>query len=70
MIYGRNVYDKAINDLIKQNDEVRKVSTGQGDDYKTWCLSSYPFFKDNYKDEIILDELITKKKTVLSPWKT
>ena len=31
-IDGRNFYDQAINDSIKQYDEVRKVSTGQGDD--------------------------------------
>ena len=28
----RNLYDEPVNDLIKQHDEVRKVSTGQGDD--------------------------------------
>ena len=28
----RNLYDQLINDLIKQYDEVRKVSAGQGDD--------------------------------------
>ena len=31
LIDGRNVYDQPINGLIKQYDEVRKVSTGQGD---------------------------------------
>ena len=31
LIDGRNVYDQPINELIKQYDEVRKVSTGQGD---------------------------------------
>ena len=32
LIDGRNFYHQPINDLIKQCDEVRKVSTGQGDD--------------------------------------
>ena len=32
-IDGRNFYDQTINDLIKQYDELRKVSTGQGDHY-------------------------------------
>ena len=36
-IDGRNFYDLPINDSIKQYDEVRKVSAGQGDDYKTVC---------------------------------
>ena len=35
--------------MIKQYDEVRKVSTGQGDDYTTGCLLDYAYFKDNYK---------------------
>ena len=29
---GRNLYDQPINDLIKQYYEIRKVSTGNGDD--------------------------------------
>ena len=31
----RNYYDQSVNDLIKQYDEVRKRSIGQGDDYTT-----------------------------------
>ena len=36
-IEGRNFYDQSINDLIKQYDEVRKISTRQVDDYMTCC---------------------------------
>ena len=36
-------------DLIKQYDEIRKVSTGYGDDYTTGCLLDYVYFKDNYR---------------------
>ena len=35
MIDGKNFDDQPINGLIKQYDEVRKVSAGQGDDYTT-----------------------------------
>ena len=35
---GRNFYDQPINDSIKQYDEIRKISTGQVDDYTTVCL--------------------------------
>ena len=49
LIDGRNVYDQLINDLIKQYDEVRKVSAGQGDDYTTGSLLDYGCFKDNYR---------------------
>ena len=49
LIDGRNFYDQPVNDLIKQCDEVRKVSTVQGDGYTTGCLLDYAYFKDNYK---------------------
>ena len=48
-IYGRNFYDQAINDSIKQYNEVRKISTGQGDDYTTGCLLDFAYFKKNYR---------------------
>ena len=48
-IYGRNFYDEPINDLIKQYDEVRETSTGQGDDYTTGCLLGFAYFEKNYR---------------------
>ena len=48
-IDGRNFYDQPINDSIKQYDEVRKISTGQGDDYTTGCLLDFAYFKNNYR---------------------
>ena len=42
-------YDQAINDTIKQYDEVKKISTGQGDDCTTGCLLDFAYFKKNYK---------------------
>ena len=48
-IDGRNFYDQPINDSIKQYDEVRKISTGQGDDYTTGCLLDYSYFGNNYR---------------------
>ena len=48
-IDGRNFYDQLINDSIKQYDKVRKVSTGQGDDYTTGCLLDYKCFKKNHR---------------------
>ena len=53
MIGGRNFYDQPINDLIKQYDEVRKVSTGKGDDSTTGCLLDYTYFKDNYRWTVV-----------------
>ena len=55
MIAGRNFYDHSTNYFIKQYDEVRKVSRGQGDDYTTGYLLDYAYFKDSYR-------LILRKK--------
>ena len=48
-IDGRNFYDQSINDLIKQYDEIRKISTGHGDDYTTGCLLDFAYFDKNYR---------------------
>ena len=48
-INGRNFYDQPINDAIKQYDEIRKISTGQGDDYTTGCLWYFAYFEKNYR---------------------
>ena len=42
---GRNLYDQPINDSIKQYDKVRKISTGEGDDYTTVCLLDFAYFE-------------------------
>ena len=34
---------------MKQYDEVRKISTGQGDDYTTGCLLDYSYFEKKYR---------------------
>ena len=46
-IDGRKFYDQSIDDLIKQYDEIRKISTGQGDDYTTGCLLDFAYFEKN-----------------------
>ena len=48
-IDGRNFYDQSINDLIKQYDETRKISTGQGDNYTTGCLLGFSYFENYYR---------------------
>ena len=48
-IDGRNFYDQPINGSIKQYDEVRKVLTGQGDDYTTGCLLDFAHFEKTYR---------------------
>ena len=48
LLDGRNFHDQPINDMIKQHDGIRKIATGQGDDYTTGCLLEYQYFKDHY----------------------
>ena len=48
LIDGRNFYDQPINDMIEQYDEIRKIATGQGDEYRTRCLLVYQYFKDHF----------------------
>ena len=48
-IDGRNFYDQPIDNSIEQYDEVRKISTGQGDDYTTSSLLDYSYFRKNYR---------------------
>ena len=41
--------DQPVNNLIKQYDEVRKVSAGQSDDYTTGYLLDLAYFEKNYR---------------------
>ena len=60
-IDGRNFCDQPINDSIRQYDEVRKISTGQGDDYATGCLLDFVYFEKNYR---LLAADISKQKAL------
>ena len=48
-IDGKIFFDQSINDSIKQYDELRKISIGQGDDYTTGCLLDFAYFEKNYR---------------------
>ena len=48
-IDGRNFYDQPVNTSVRQYDEVRKVSTGQGDYYTTGCLLDFAYFEKKKK---------------------
>ena len=60
-----NFYDQWVNDLIKQCDEVKNISIGQGDDYTTGCLLDYVYFKDAFR--IITSDLIKQKALDTDP---
>ena len=49
MIDGKSFFDQPINSMTKTQENIRKIVTGQGDDYTTDCLLDYSYFKDHYK---------------------
>ena len=49
MTDGKNFFDQPINSDLKTYENIRKIATGQGDDYTTGCLLDYSYFKDHYK---------------------
>ena len=53
MIDDKNVFDQPINSNLKTYENIRKVATGQGDDYRTGCLLDYSYFKENYRIIVI-----------------
>ena len=41
--------DYGDDNCIKTYENIRKIATGQRDDYRTVCLLDYHYFKENYK---------------------
>ena len=41
--------DQPIKNKKRTYENIRKIATGQGDDYTTGCLLDYPYFLDTYK---------------------
>ena len=49
MVNGESFFDQPIKNNKVTYDNIRKIATGQGDDYKTGCLLDYPYFANTYK---------------------
>ena len=48
-VSNKGYFDQPINSNLKTYDNIRKTSTGKGDDYTTGCLLDYTYFKNYYK---------------------
>ena len=46
---GKNFFDQPINSNFKTYENIRKISTGKGNDYTTGCLLDYVYFKTFYE---------------------
>ena len=49
MIDGKNFFDQPVKNDKVTYENIRKIATGQGDDYTTDCLLDYTYFKQYYK---------------------
>ena len=49
VINDENFFNRPIKNNEITYDNIRKIATGQADDYTTVCLLDYPYFKDTYK---------------------
>ena len=48
IINGKNFYDQPIDSDIKRYEEIRKLTTEQGEDYATGCLIDYDYITNHY----------------------
>ena len=46
---GKNFFDQPIKDNEVTYEDIRKITTDQGDDYTTGCLLDYIYFKNHCK---------------------
>ena len=65
MIDGRNFFDQPIKNDLTTFHKIRKISTGQGNDYTTECLLDCPYFKKYYK--LIAIDLSKQQKLDADP---
>ena len=49
MINGESFFEQPIKNNKITYENIRKIATGQGDDYTTGCLLDYLYFKHTYK---------------------
>ena len=48
-IDGKNFFDQPVKNNKITYENIRKIATGQGDDYTTGCLLDYAYYRDIYK---------------------
>ena len=51
IIDGKNFFDQPINSGFKTYENIRKITTGQRDDYTIGCLLDFSYFKENCKND-------------------
>ena len=49
MIDRRNSFNQSVKNDLRTYDNIRKIATGQDNDYTSGCLLEYLYFKEYYK---------------------
>ena len=65
IINGKNFYGQAIDSDLKWYDEIRKLTTGQVEDYTTGCLLDYDYKRSQYR--LIAVDLSRQKELDADP---
>ena len=65
IINEKNFYDQPADSDIKRYEEIRKLTTGQGEDYTTECLLDCDYIKNHYR--LIAVDLSRQKKLDAEP---
>ena len=65
IINGKKFYDQPIDSYVKQYEEIRKLATGQSEDYTTGCFLGYEYKKTHYR--LTADDLSRQKKLDADP---
>ena len=61
----KNFYDQTIDSDIKRYKEIRKLTTGQGENYTTVCFLDYVYIKSHYR--LIAVDLSRQKEIDADP---
>ena len=64
IINGKSFYDQAIDLDIKRYEEIRKLTTGQGQDYTNGCLLDFDYIKNH---KLTATDLSRQKELDLDP---
>ena len=65
IINGKSFYDQPTDSDIKRYEEIRKLTTRQGEDYTTGCLLDYDYIKHLYR--LIAADLSRQKELDADP---
>ena len=52
MTHGQNLFDETVRNNLKTYDNIKKIATGQEDDYASGCFLDYKYFKNYHRSRM------------------